>query len=371
MRIQGIRLRHFRNFNFLESRFASGANFILGRNGQGKTNLLEALGLITTLRSFRTAGVRELFNWHIRQPEPRVVFQIVENGGGECELDLTFTGQSKRILVDGEPVRRMEEIIGRFPTIALTSEDIQLLRGHPMSRRRFLDLFLDSIDAAYYSSLKAYHHALKSRNALLRQARDDGILRPASFEPFERALARHGLILREARAGLCARLRAGFVETYHTISGCDEHPTLDYRSSIEPEWTEADFAGYLERYRQKDLERGSTSKGPHRDDLRLGLFDRQARTYGSEGQQRSVVLSLRLAQIRLLEERKSVRPVILADDILGELDPARRLNFWEAIHPEGQVFATGTTVPTKESGPGWTVYEMKDGEITAKGSPSC
>lgn len=357
MRFKKIRLRDFRNLVGLQADFGQPAEFICGRNGQGKTNLLEALGFVTSLRSFRTTEARSLIRWEAEGREAGLFFEIDHEERGPTTLEIRLQAGSKNILVDGEPVRRMAEIIGLFPTVTFSSHDIQILRGGPALRRRFMDMVLVVMDPRYYGILTRYHQALKSRNALLK----DGASGPAC-RPFEAALLESGWELTALRCQLLDAYEPLFTAAYATISGVEELPALVYEASLPADDRAAYEAGWRAGAR-RDMERRTTGKGPHRDDLGIRLFGRDAREFASEGQQRGLVMALRLALLYWYAARGGTTPVVLADDIVGELDPVRRRGFWEAVGPASQVIATGTAYPDREAARPWRHWNMESGRL--------
>jgi DNA replication and repair protein RecF len=357
MRFRNIRARAFRNFSFLEAAFPEGPQFIHGANGQGKTNFLEALGLVTSLRSFRTTETAALIQWDAQPPEAVLLFELEHEQRGETILEIRFRARSKQILLDGNPVRRMHEILGLFPTITFSSQDIQILRGAPALRRRLMDLMFVVMDPGYYAVLTRYYKALKARNVLLRRGA------PAAHRrPFEDQLIRAGFELTRLRDRLLEVLSPHFRTAYAGISGTDEQPAITYQASI-PETREPEYEALFLAAADRDRESGTTQRGPHRDDLQIELLAHSAREFASEGQQRGLVLSLRMALVDWYRHRGGTPPVILADDIVGELDPSRRRGFWRMLDTGSQVFATGTVVPGDEGGHRWSCWEMTAGQL--------
>lgn len=357
MHFQQLRVRDFRNFSQLEAAFPDNPVFVLGDNGQGKTNLLEALSLVTSLRSFRTQDSSALLRWGSEPPEARLFFVMEHESLGSTELEIHLRNGSKRILLDGEPVRTLGEILGFFPTVTFSSQDIQLLRGAPGLRRRMVDLMLVLMDPGYYDVLTRYHQALRARNALLKQRA--GL---SQRRPFEDILVREGYELARRREGQMAAFNTHFQDAYRAISPVEEHPELLYQPSLSPGDPEAYARRFGERA-TRDQETGTTSLGPHRDDFRMLLQSHPAREFASEGQQRGLVLALRLGWVAWHRARGGVQPVILADDIVGELDPRRKRGFWECLGKDRQVIATGTRLPEEDPTHQWSVWRMQAGRI--------
>ena len=364
MRFRKIRAFNFRNFDLLEAEFPTGAQFIRGGNGQGKTNLLEALGLVTSLRSFRTSDMPSLIRWQAQPRQAALLFEIEHEQLGSTHLEIRLRAGSRQILLDGAPVQRLGEIIGTFPTITFSSHDIQILRGAPTLRRRFMDMMFVVMHADYYGVLARYHQALKARNALLKQ------LAPASqLLPFEAVLLREGWALSCLRAELLKAFRPHFEEAYAGISGVDEAPQLALDVSLAADDAAAFSAAFRAGLR-RDQETRTTQRGPHRDDLEIRLLGHMARDFASEGQQRGLVLALRMGLFNWYKRRGGTTPVILADDIVGELDPQRRAGFWELIGTSCQLIASGTILPAEARTQSWIHWEMEQAKIRRQTSSS-
>ena len=360
MRITELRLSQFRNLDSLGLTFENGVHFFQGSNGQGKTNLLEAIYLLATLRSFRLQDLRSLIQ---KESKLAVVEFEVEHDieGSTCvRIELISDGK-KQVFQDGERLQNLTELLGKFPAIAMTSQDIQLVRGSPSLRRRAIDLHLSLLDPQYLPLLRRYHRALRERNALLKDPKLIGIL--ASYD---RVLAESAVLLMGKRSLWLPALNECFKEIYHQFS-TDE--------SVSILWTQKESIPSLEQYLemlqtnyQRDQRYQSTQKGPHRDDLHFIFEKKLAQEYASEGQQRSMVLALKLAQIEQIKKVKKMTPLLLADDILLELDQSRRQSFWKCLPETIQIFATGTEIPKFSSSVKSTpvFYKIDRGKILKK-----
>lgn len=354
MRFLKLRLQNFRNIEFAELNLDAPRNFLLGPNGQGKSNLLEALGLVTALRSFRTQN-----NAALPRHETTgygAVYAIEHDQQGETELELHAGAAGRKLLVDGEKVGRLGDFIGRFPVVPLSAGDLMILRGSPAERRRFLDLTLSATDPSYYHALRLYHRGVAERNRLLKKGGTD-----AEFSAFEAEIAGHLLVIHAKRTAGAAELRTVLAETYSAIAEADEGPELQFKASVEVDSVDA-VRELLASQRKRDQIIGSTQKGPHRDDFALSLSVGGAKEYASDGQQRGLCVALRIAQAAIFRKRLGIAPVLLADDVLGELDPHRKAGFWRACPPDLQIVASGTELP--DTLQDWSVWKVATGQFS-------
>ncbi|MGC6455525.1 MAG: DNA replication/repair protein RecF [Coraliomargaritaceae bacterium] len=356
MRFCTIRLQDFRNVSFAEVKLNSPRIFLLGSNGQGKSNLLEALGMVTALRSFRTQELSALLRKGAS--EYTAVYLIEDEREGEVELEITGGGRNRRIRLDGEAVERLGDFIGRFPVVPLSSGDLQILRGSPTERRRFLDLTISAVDRSYYDALRRYHRGVVERNRLLKRGGT-----AAELSAFEAEMAVAAACISERRSTAIEAVRPKLIEVYETLADGDEGPELFFKANVTNSGEEA-FRLLWEKGRERDSILGSTREGPHRDDFELRLTVGGAREYGSDGQQRALCVALRLAQARFFQSKLGQAPVLLADDVLGELDPRRRAGFWKSCPKDWQIIASGTSQPEGESD--WAVWQVQAGVFEPK-----
>jgi DNA replication and repair protein RecF len=357
MLYRSLTLHHFRNVAFARLEFSGRRHFLLGANGQGKTNLLEAAGFPTALRSFRTSDAAVLRQTGAATGS--IACDVEHERLGEVHLLIRLHREGKEVWCDRERVKRLADHLGKFPTVVFSSQDMSLVRGSPSVRRRWIDLTLAAMDGAYLAALQAFAKALAARNSLLRRAGSSD----RELAAFEEPLAESGATLIRIRASALHELGSRVQAAHARIGDGAEAVAAVY----EPNFAEGDagvLLARLEAGRAKDRQFRTTLAGPHRDDLALKVSGCPARDYGSEGQQRCLALSLRLAQADWFRERSGVRPILLADDVLGELDPDRRMRFWGGIDPEAQVIATGTRPPEKGS-EDWQTFRVKSGTFEA------
>lgn len=358
MHLRKLTLRHFRNVGFAALEFSGRQQFFVGANGQGKTNLLEAAGFLTALRSFRATDNKLLIGHG--EACAAIVAEVEHERLQETRVTIKLRRDGKELWCDQERITKLGDYLGRFPTVVFSSQDMQLVRGSPAGRRRWLDLTLAAMDVAYLRALQTYTRALAERNALLKSGRAGA----AELGAFERTLAPAAAELIARRADGLSALGKTLQSAYAQVSAEAEATSLTY----EPNFAEPSVEALLAKFeagRARDAQFRTTMVGPHRDDFAFSVKGTAAKDFASEGQQRSLVLALRLAQAAWFREKSGVRPVLLADDVLGELDPARRRRFWSAIAPESQVIATGTHLPEAELG-AWQIFEVADGAFNEK-----
>lgn len=347
MRLTRVRAADFRNLAFADVDLDAPRVFLVGANGQGKTNLIEAAGLVTALRSFRVSEIAPLVR--LGAAEARVRVDADLGPGGRTHVEITLAKGRRRALLEGSVAAGAAELIARFPTVALCSDDLRLVRGSPGNRRRWLDLALSGTDAGYLRALRDYVKAVEARNALLRSgAADDDQL-----EALERAMLPAALTLGRARSAALAELAPEVAELcaasgFAGLAGLRPEPDTPGDALAEA-WREG---------RAADRAAESTRRGPHKDDFALLFRGEAAADYASEGQQRLLALALCLAQLRRAGRLAGTPPVLLADDVLGELDDERRRAFWNAVGDDHQVIATGTALPGAGE---WKVYRVQAG----------
>lgn len=331
-----LRLDHFRNYERLELELDPGFNVLAGPNAQGKTNLLEGLALLSTARLLR--GQKDLEAIQEGHDAMRVEGDLLET---HTTLSVSLErGSRKRVFVNSLALPRSSDLLGRLPSVQLTTEDMSMARGEPSDRRLFMDLDLSSLYPAYLHHLTLYKRALEQRNALLKQAQSH-FVEDYAFEPWEEHLALHGIALRMLRMKYIDSLREPALAV-HSMMGDGESLALRYLAKDES--LDRDHASEaLSRTRGQDIHRGSTSMGPHRDDLCIEVGGREARLFGSQGQQRTAVIALKLASLLVAKRELGAPPMLLLDDILSDLDERRRAHLVDAVlDSAGQALLTCT-----------------------------
>jgi DNA replication and repair protein RecF len=362
---RAIRLREFRNFAALDLALPAAGVALIGDNGAGKTNLLEALYYLEIFRSFRSAPDAQLVRFGADTFFVRAHFEGADGRARVVEAGYALKGQRKRVAVDGVEPDRLGDAIGHVGAVIFSPSDVELIAGGPGERRRFLDIVLSLVVPGYLGALQRYRGALRQRNALLRRGAGDELL--AAWEP---GLVEAGAFVTLARARWVAAHAEPFATRYAAIAG-GTRGVMTFRASVPagaggelaeaaPAWVADAFAAELHRVGQRERERGMTLAGPHRDDVAFGMETDggvvDLRDFGSGGQRRTAAIALRLVEAATLREARGGDPIILLDDVFAELDAARAGRIMELIESDerGQVILTAP----KESD-----VRLRDGQL--------
>jgi len=346
--VHRVELVDFRNYEQLTLDLTPGCSFFLGPNGSGKTNLLEAIRVIACGRSHRGARDSDM----VRLGRPGYRIAVAALGRQEAlELDLVWKrGQSRRLRLNGVPVERMADALGRLPVVIFSPGELELVQGGPVGRRRYLDLLLCQLFPAYYDRWLTYQRVLLQRNRLLIQSRGDP--HPGEREVWDGSLVEAGLPLAAYRQELAAQL-AGVLPALHArLVGAAEALKVEYQPGVSgppaslrngDEWMAA-YRQQLVHARPLERRRRLTLIGPHRDDLAISWQGRNLRTFASQGQQRMAALAMKLAEVQLLRRQAGEEPVLLLDDVLSELDSSRRAVLLDFLAEGGQTLITAAAL---------------------------
>lgn len=329
MWVSQLQLTNFRNYARLQLHPDAGLCVLTGDNAAGKTNVLEAMFLCALGRSHRTSRDAELIRE--AQQAGAVALTLQTRGGTRGITCKLIGGERKRMLIDGAALARSGELLGCLNVVMFAPEDLMLVKGGPGERRRFLDMEISQLKPAYYYTLQQYNAALKQRNALLKE--ESGVT-AGLLEPWDEQLARLGADITVARARFLEELSGIASQVHLGLSGNRETLLLAYQPNlpdVEPERLAVAMRERLFDNLERDLFRGSTSVGPHRDDIAMALDGSDVRVYGSQGQQRTVVLSLKLSELQIMKKLRGETPVLLLDDVFSELDKRRQRMLLEAV----------------------------------------
>ena len=355
MHLSHLRLRDFRNYARLDADFAPGFHLLLGDNAQGKTNILEAIYLMATLRSFRGVGGAQM----IRHGAKGYFVGGNVVGRGDHEIKMFWSTAERKLSLDNQPVKKLTDYFGILRTVVFCTEDLQLVKGAARARRRFLDLLLAQTNLIYLTLLQRYMRAVRARNALLKQRSSD----EASLDSFSQELIKLGNEIVRLRRELIPKFSPLARLAYRRISNDAEELRIEYAPSVKN-----DFAVELAQSRSREKTYRSTLVGPHRDDLQLLLNQKSAAQFGSEGQKRSLAIALKIAQAEFLAGIHGSPPILLIDDVMGELDLKRRSGFLPLLEAarktSGQVFMTATEENwPRELGKDLHKWEVKAGAL--------
>ena len=374
MQVKALKLENYRNYRTLEIEPGPGLNIFVGRNAQGKSNLLEALYILATSKSTRAGKDTELIQFD--QSQARVIADVVRERTIDIELELDLSQTEKKSArINGIRHTRLAEVIGQVNAVLFDSGDLEIIRGEPSTRRRFLDLEIAQTSPRYVHALGSYRKTLEQRNRLLRDLREGrtGADAKSSLPAWNMQLAQHGARLMERRRLFLEGLARLAAEVHQTLSDGRDTLTLTYLPSFPlDDLTEADaiqarFLEALDAAASDELIRGTTLRGPQRDDVLFSVNGQDCRLYGSQGQQRTVALSLKLAERQLIEELVGEPPLLLLDDVLSDLDDARRRHLFALTAKAGsQTFLSCTNLRSFSKGAleHAVVYTVTAGEVT-------
>ena len=333
MQITSIRLKDFRNYEELTFVPQAGVNILMGQNAQGKTNLLEGIYLCCIGKSHRTTRDVDMIREGARSAYCGI---SVKRRDGSRSVEVMLSKDSrKRVQVLGMAISRMSQLMGHINCVFFSPEDLQLIKGGPSGRRRFIDITLCQLRPGYFTALYQYNNALSQRNAILKRYDDK---KSAMLDAFDVTLSAYGGRIMAQRRDFVEKLRGCAKLTHGGIAG-GEQIDLGYRSQVDAA-DEAECAKrlltLLEERRSEDIRRYMTTAGPHRDDLSVEIDGRDGRMFGSQGQQRTAALALKLGAMELMRQETGEMPILMLDDVLSELDRGRQNALLSCI--KGQAF---------------------------------
>ncbi len=324
MIIQSLELKNFRNYEEAKISFSPGVNILYGDNAQGKTNVLESVYVGATSHSHRAGRDREMIRFG--QEEAHIKY-FVEKRGMVDRIDMHLkANRAKGIAVNGVPLKRSSDLFGMINVVFFSPEDLNIIKAGPSERRRFLDMELCQLDRVYMSSLANYNKVIKQRNKLLKEMEFHADWRD-TLQVWDEQLLRYGRQVIAGRQAFAEEL-SGIVRTLHySITGGKENLTLTY----EPNTTAENFEKNLAANREREIKARMSLTGPHRDDLGFRVGEMDIRAFGSQGQQRTAALSLKLSELEIVKKKRGEYPVLLLDDVLSELDAGRQEKLLDSI----------------------------------------
>ncbi len=353
MYIEKIKLQNFRNYKQLELNLNKNINIIYGNNAQGKTNILESIFLCSFGKSFRTTKEKEMIKFDETNLVVEVFYQKKDRDG-KIKIEI---GDKKQIYLNGIKIKKLSELLGNVNIVIFTPEDINILKDGPAGRRRFLDMMIGQLRPNYVYNLNMYLKTIEQRNNYLRQIREEN--KPEEMlEIWDEKLAEYAEIIFNYRNEFIKKIIQKINKIHSEITENKEKLEIEYISNCE---NKENYLKLLKERRKLDIIKGFTTKGIHRDDFMIYINKKEVGTYGSQGQNRTVVLSLKLAELNVIYDEIGEYPILLLDDFMSELDIERRKNFLNNIK-NTQVILTGTEkidLPNLE----YNLYNVKKGEI--------
>jgi DNA replication and repair protein RecF len=369
MRLTHLEADQIRNLKQVTLPLSAGLTIIAGRNGQGKTSLLEAVYLLATGRSFRTRRLDEAIAW---DGGPLRVAGRCSGRAGEVDLAVVVGSTGRRLLANGAEVE-LRSYLGRLDVVDLTAERMEAIRGGPAERRRFLDRGIVGLRPARLRLLTEYRHVLGQRNALLRRGRALDAAGPGQLEVWDQRLCEAAAALHDERRRYTERLAASLSAVASLLPIGAEDLVVHYRPSPPAAATEPPdrlpevLGRVLERDRARDQELRHTAAGPHRDDLAIELRGIDLRRYGSAGQVRAAMIALKMAKLAMLREERGEAPLFLMDDFDSDLDEVRMSAVADALHRGGfqTLLASSKETPLTRNGVPFTELRVDDGAARA------
>lgn len=348
MHIENLKLTNYRNYESLQLQFSQNINVFIGENAQGKTNVMESIYVLAMGKSHRTSNDKELIRWNADYGK---IEGEISRRYGVVPMELTISKKGKKGKVNHLEQSKFSEYIGQMNVVMFAPEDLNVVKGSPQVRRRFIDMEIGQISPIYLHDLLTFNKILKQRNHLLkihqgRQTLHNDVMFDVYTEQYVHAAVKvirkrfeFMKLLQEWAEPIhdgISRGKEKLVIKYQSITGLEE--SMDEKAMIEF------LLAKLQDMKQKEIDRGLTLVGPHRDDLQFFVNDYDVQTYGSQGQQRTTALSLKLAEIELIKQETKEAPILLLDDVLSELDDHRQSHLLNTIRDHVQTFVTTTNV---------------------------
>ncbi len=353
MYIKKIKLTNFRNYKEQEIEFEKNINIFYGDNAQGKTNIIESIFMCSLGKSFRTNKDAEVIKFNEENTSIITEYEKSDRDG-KIKIELN---NKKSIYVNGIKIKKLSELLGNINTVLFTPEDINILKDTPQKRRRFLDIMIGQLRPNYVHLLNMYNKTLEQRNNYLKQIKLEN--KPEEMlEIWDEKLAEYGEKIYIYRNEFIEKIKSKINKIHNGITDEKEELKIEYISNCN---NKEEYLNLLKERRKVDIIRGNTTKGIHRDDFNIYINDKLVNIYGSQGQNRTVVLSLKISELQVIYDEIGEYPILLLDDFMSELDEKRRRNFLENIK-NTQVIITCTDkieIPNLD----YKIYNVKEGTV--------
>lgn len=345
---------------------------LVGMNAQGKSGILESIYFLATSKSHRTSRDMDLIR--LGQDISRAGAEIIRSARNDVSIEIILSkAEKKTVKINGVKHPRIGDIVGQLNAVIFSNSDIDMVRGEPSRRRRFLNLEISQVSPQYVYALGRYKRVLEQRNNLLKEIKY-GSGRVEALGVWDNQLALYGATILSKRASFVGYLAEAASNVFSSLTGGSEKLGVTYKPNLQTNAQDAEediverFTHALAEKRENDLLRGTTTVGPHRDDIILSVDDLSAREFASQGQQRTVAISLKLAEIELMREYIGEAPIVLLDDVMAELDEVRRTHILELTVDKCQTFITTTHVSELDQGliSGGSIFEVRSGTVRQK-----
>lgn len=357
MYIKNTELLNFRNYSSLSIDFSRGVNIITGDNAQGKTNLLESLFVLSLSRSFRTSKDSEMIRFG--EDAAKVKASVIKDDNEHETVEIIYTGKGKSVKINDVLISSFSELLENIFIVIFSPEDLRIVKDDPEKRRRFINRELSQLSPLYYSQLVKYNRILKQRNAFLKNDISDYSL----LDIWDDEISDAGHIIMKKRAEFTEKLNMISSEIHSRITGGKEGLKISYEPDIDLNTDE--YRSIIQKSREKDILRRTTTRGIQRDDIKIEADGKDIRKFGSQGQQRTAALSLKLAELELIKEETGENAVLLLDDVLSELDVSRQTFLIDSLK-DIQLFITTAefTDELASSFENARIIKICDGKVT-------
>ncbi|AZR74306.1 DNA recombination protein RecF [Anoxybacter fermentans] len=370
MYVKRIYLKNYRNIKEADLSFDSSLNLFIGANAQGKTNILESIYLLGTGTSHRTNRDINLIHWG---KDYFYIKSSIIKRNREITISFGYDGSKKEIKVDNNPIHRISDLMGYVNVVIFSPEDLQLVKGGPIFRRRFLNLDISQVNPYYFHNLQKYNQVVKQRNLLLKEIREGKKVVDLLFV-WNQQLTDLGSRLIKKRLEVVEKIDILARLVHRRITDGRENLKLKYESSIGEisnqmtrEEIKEIFENRLKKEQENEISRGVSLFGPHRDDLELTVNGINVRQFGSQGQQRTTALALKIAELEYMKSEMGEYPILLLDDVFSELDAVRKSQLLEVIRDKIQTFITSTDLDSLEEINGkYRLFYINDGQVVQK-----
>ena len=358
MWIKNIKIKNFRNYNQEEINLEKNINIFYGKNAQGKTNIIEAIFLCSLGKSFRAKKDNEMIKLNEKNAIVEIEYEKSDRDG-KIKIEI---GNKKNIYLNGIKIKKLSELLGNLNIVIFTPDDINILKGGPQNRRRFLDIMISQLRPNYMHILNLYLKTIEQRNKYLRQIKeehkDENLL-----EIWDEKLAEYAVKIYEYRKEFIEKIIKKINIIHKNITNGEEQIELEYITECD---NKKKYLQLLKERRKLDIIKGFTTKGIHRDDFVIYINNKRLDIYGSQGQHRTAILSLKLSELNIIEDEIGEKPILLLDDFMSELDEKRRNHFLEKIE-KTQVIITCTDKIDIEN-KNILIYNVKEGKVIRGGN---